>query len=125
MEEVKIIRLKTGEDIIAEVIHNNHQYTLIDPMRMDIRRDARTDANLLGLDMWLPFQLIESNMAVLWENDVLTTMTPTQDIIDYYFSMLAQAIETYSAHKNLQEISTSDMSDMLEAMIESDSSVLH
>lgn len=125
MEEVKIIRLKTGEDIIAEVIHNNHQYTLIDPMRMNIRRDARTDANLLGLDMWLPFQLIESNMAVLWENDVLTTMTPTQDIIDYYFSMLAQAIETYSAHKNLQEISTSDMSDMLEAMIESDSSVLH
>lgn len=125
MEEVRILRLKTGEDIIAEVIHENHQYTLIDPMRMDIRRDARTDANLLGLDMWLPFQLIESNMAVLWENDVLTTMKPTQDIVDYYLNMLAQAIETYSAHKNLQELTTSDMSEMLEAMMDSESSVLH
>jgi hypothetical protein len=125
MEEVKILRLKTGEDIIAEVIHDNHQYTLVDPMRLDIRRDDRTNANLLGLDMWLPFQLIESNMATLWENDVLTVMTPTQEIVDYYYSTLAEAIETYSAHKNLTELSSTDMAEVLKAMLESDSNQLH
>jgi len=55
MEEVKILRLKTGEDIIAEVIHDNHQYTLVDPMRLDIRRDDRTNANLLGIGYVVTF----------------------------------------------------------------------
>jgi len=81
---VKIVRLQSGEDIIANYIENveNEMVQLDNPMHLIFKRT--TKGTVMMLLPWLPIELIKDNSATIYTSDILTVYEPKDDLIQYY-----------------------------------------
>ena len=83
----KIIRMQSGEDIIADV-HNEPNHVKIDnPMRLVFRR-LPTGQTMMLLAPWLPNELVEEDYATISNSDILTIFNPKVKLIEYYNKMV-------------------------------------
>ena len=82
---VKIVRLVTGEDVLADFIEDSSDGTalLSNPMRLVFKR-MPTGQNAMHISPWLPFELIEENIAQIHCADILTIVNPKEELIDHY-----------------------------------------
>jgi hypothetical protein len=84
MADVKIVRLQNGEDIISECQEDvNGYYTLINPFVIFTKRMDGVKTSVF-LTPWLPIDIIEENIARVFVSDVVFTMIPTSDMVEYY-----------------------------------------
>lgn len=82
MNSIKIIRLQSGEDIIAMYAEDDEIAMLAEPMQMIVKRTTKGSA--MFLLPWLPVELIKENMASIYLADILTTVEPKEEMIAYY-----------------------------------------
>lgn len=82
MNNVKIVRLQSGEDIIANYAEDGEIALLAEPMMMIVKRT--TQGSAMFLLPWLPVELIKENLASIYLDDILTTVEPKQEMIEYY-----------------------------------------
>ena len=77
MDNIKIIRLQTGEDVIADYqqIEGDESVLLSNPMTLMFKRMPTGRAVML-MSPWLPLELVEKNEAWLYEADILTVIQP-------------------------------------------------
>jgi len=82
---VKIIRLVTGEDVLADFIEDSSDGTalLSNPMRLVFKR-LPTGQNAMHMSPWLPIELIQENIAQIHCADILTIVNPKEELIDHY-----------------------------------------
>ena len=85
MDNIKIVRLQTGEDVIADYtqVEGDASVLLTNPMCLIFKRMPTGRAVML-MSPWLPLELVEKNEAWLFEADILTIIQPKAQIIDYY-----------------------------------------
>jgi len=83
MNNVKLVRLQNGSDIISviEEIMEGH-YLLTDPMIFDVTNRGTTSHIMLSF--FLPQQLVQKNEVILNNKDILFITTPTEDFAEYY-----------------------------------------
>ena len=86
MPQVKLIRLKDGEDILCTYDVKDGHAELEDPLLVLFRRDAEGSGMIFM--PWLPVELIDSNIAVIDVNQVMTVMTPKQSLVSYYHTQI-------------------------------------
>ena len=67
MHNVKLIRMQSGEDIMASMFENDNsdQIQLNDPMRIVFRR-LPTGQTVMMMMPWLPVELIKENSAMIY-----------------------------------------------------------
>jgi hypothetical protein len=93
MDNVRIIRLKDGEDIIALYhLNSNGIIEMYDPMTLFYKRMSAGKSMLL-MSPWLPIELIQTNSACISMNEVLTIVEPRSALIEYYNNAVAEANE--------------------------------
>jgi hypothetical protein len=93
MDNVRIIRLKDGEDIIALYhLNSNGIIEMYDPMTLFYKRLSAGKSMLL-MSPWLPIELIQTNSACISMNEVLTIVEPRSALIEYYNNAVAEANE--------------------------------
>jgi len=82
---VKIIRLVTGEDVLADFIEDSSDGTalLSNPMHLVFKR-LPTGQNAMHMSPWLPIELIQENIAQIHCADILTIVNPKEELIDHY-----------------------------------------
>jgi hypothetical protein len=82
---VKIVRLVTGEDVLADFIQDSSDGTalLSNPMRLVFKR-MPTGQNAMHISPWLPIELIEENIAQIHCADILTVVNPKDELVDHY-----------------------------------------
>jgi hypothetical protein len=82
---VKIVRLVTGEDVLADFIQDSSDGTalLSNPMRLVFKR-MPTGQNAMHISPWLPIELIEENIAQIHCADILTVVNPKEELVDHY-----------------------------------------
>ena len=85
MHNVKIIRMQTGEDIMASMVGEEEAETVLleDPMRLIFRR-MPTGQTVLMMMPWLPIELIKDNNALIYNSDIITIIDPKESMIEYY-----------------------------------------
>jgi hypothetical protein len=85
MDNIKIVRLQSGEDVIADYtqVDGDASVLLTNPMTLMFKRMPTGRAVML-MSPWLPLELVEKNEAWLFEADILTIIQPKAQIIDYY-----------------------------------------
>lgn len=90
--EIKIIRLNTGEDIIATCImdDNNGSVTVGNPMRVIVRRLTDKGQSMLIMMPWLPLELVEEDLATINYNDIITVVSPKASFVEYYYDTVQQ-----------------------------------
>jgi len=82
---VKIVRLVTGEDVLADFIEDSSDGTalLSNPMRLFFKRMS-SGQNAMHMSPWLPIELIEENIAQIHSADILTVVNPRNELVDHY-----------------------------------------
>jgi hypothetical protein len=85
MDNIKIIRLQSGEDIIAAYKEEDGEGVVLlgNPMTLMFKR-LPTGKAIMLMSPWLPTELIESNSTWLYSNDILAVMQPKAHLVDYY-----------------------------------------
>ena len=105
---IKVVRLQSGEDIIADVIADENTTVLNSPMVLVIRRGPT--GSVMMMVPWLPVEVISDNIAILNNSEIVTETSPKDSLIEYYLNAIGQ-IEKESqrngdmlakANKNIQ-----------------------
>ena len=93
MHSVKIIRMQTGEDIMASMIGEEEAETVLleDPMRLIYRR-MPTGQTVLMMMPWLPVELIKDNNALIYNSDIITIIDPKESMIEYYENLVIKTM---------------------------------
>ena len=115
MDNIKIIRLQTGEDVIADYqqIDGDESVLLSNPMSLIFKRMPTGRAVML-MSPWLPLELVEKNEAWLYESDILTVVQPKQQIIDYYSNSVKEVEEDMIASAMDEENYLRDITDEMD-----------
>lgn len=93
MHNVKIIRMQTGEDIMAAMIGEEQEETVLltDPMRLIYRR-MPTGQTVLMMMPWLPIELIKDNNALIYNTDIITIIDPKESMVQYYSNLVTKTL---------------------------------
>jgi len=90
IENIKIVRLQSGEDIIADCQQDEENSTMVlnNPMHIIFKR-IPSGKTVMFMMPWLPIELIKENMAIIYDNDILTMFDPKDDLIEYYNQLIS------------------------------------
>lgn len=110
MDNIKIVRLQSGEDVIAS--YNDDQegsITLTNPMALIFKR-MPTGRAVMMMSPWLPLELVEDNIACIYAQDILSVFQPKQSIIDYYNTTVME-VEEDRQNEEMNELHDIDEND--------------
>lgn len=83
MDNIKIIRLQSGEDIIAACQQENGSTLVKNPLTVAFRR-LPTGKAMMMMIPWIPMEIVEFNSASIHNEDILTMFEPKQSLITFY-----------------------------------------
>lgn len=130
---VKLIRLNTGEDIVASCLMDDETGEILvgNPMKVYVKRVSEAGQTLLVMMPWLPLELIEDDFATLNFNDVITMVELKKSFVEYYmntvseYHALLEKKEMEIEEEQEEEPSEEEMQTMLDALKESRRNKLH
>jgi hypothetical protein len=117
MDNIKIIRLQNGDDIIGTVVFDYDEYYVKEPMLVELEYIGNKSS--LIMRQWLPTQLISKNEIKLKERDVLFVVEPAEDFCEYYthtVERLTELLDYKEKTKNMDEQQISNIMDAYEEM---------
>ena len=88
MNDVKIIKLKTTEDIICFYEEIGEKVKISNPFSVYIEYNRKTRSQNLIMNFWLPVNLIKSQSAILNSSEILTVMEPKEEFVEYFLNMV-------------------------------------
>ena len=102
-ENIKIVRLQSGEDIIADCQQDeeNSSMTLNNPMHIVFKR-IPSGRTVMFMMPWLPIELIKENSATIYDSDILTVFDPKEDLIEYYSQLITDEIMSDIGEQSLK-----------------------
>ena len=127
-EEIKIIRLNDGEDIISSYHTDESNGGLIvnNPMSLFFKRVNPT-RSVVMMAPWLPIELICNTSTRINNSQILTIMEPKKSLIEYYLNAVNNITENIRMNEdsidetlldNNQEDDTFDEEDSIEDDVE-------
>lgn len=115
---IKIVRLTTGEDIICNIEGDYHEssFKMVEPMSVGIHEGR----NQMGLVMrhWLPVQLIKKNEVTIVAKDILTVFEPNEDLKEYYLNTVEKIANLLKARDVADELTEDEANHIMEAISE-------
>ena len=83
-EGVRIVRLQSGEDIIAGYSGNTNTNLVVldNPMHLIFKRTPQ--GIVMMMLPWLPIELIKDNIATVLSGNILTIVDPKDNLKEYY-----------------------------------------
>lgn len=114
---IKIVRLQSGEDIMANCLEDEEHGTILldNPMHIIFKRLPTTGQTVMMMMPWLPIEVIKENSAIIYDSDVLTFVEPREDLIDYYGSAVVEAQLRMDKESPLSDIEDDDEDDEIDA----------
>lgn len=102
MDNIKMVRLQNGEDIIGIISSNTDGvYNVSHPMSVEIT--SRNGVPLLGMSNWLPVQLVKTNEVVITDKDIICMIEPSEDFIEYYNNTVEKISELLKSKKLIKD----------------------
>lgn len=118
MEQIKIVRLKTGTDIIGYIKEDNYLTYIRDAMVIELHEDLRNQKQILTLANWAPSSIIKVNECSIGENDILTKFEPTDIFVEHYLGTLKTISNLAKAKEETDKLGDDEIVSMIEAMEE-------
>ena len=114
---VRIIRLKNGEDILCNLLINEDKVliNLLEPML--ISTEIHFNEEHLVLTSWLPVSLIKENRSVIPITEVMCVMHPNDELIEYYNQMVIKMNSSLIV-KDADDLTEEEVVQMMEVMEE-------
>lgn len=117
---IKVIRLQSGEDIIADIISDGDYTILNNPMVVMVRRS--TTGSVMMMSPWLPVEVISDNIASINNSEIVTTVNPRDSLVEYYLTRVGETNEDIEKSDfSLNEYNASSTQDYLDTFLENNS----
>ena len=120
---VKILRLKNGDDIICDMEYDDGVYYCNMPMSIWMEHNSKMPK--LCMDHWLPVQVIEDNAVTLLEDDILCTMLPNNQLTEYYMNQIDEFNSVLRAKEEADKMSDDEIIDTIMALQEGSGATFH
>ena len=91
---IKIVRLKSGEDIIANVDNDIDRERVVLYYPMSFHIVDRSKMTQIILAHYLPYQLIEEDMCIMDSRDVLFYLDPNDSFKQYYVESVEKLVQS-------------------------------
>lgn len=83
-QNIKILRLNDGEDIITDYhVEQGNIVVMNNPMTLFFKR-LSVGKSMVLMQPWLPIELVDTNCAKIYTNQILTVIEPKSALIEYY-----------------------------------------
>jgi len=130
MEAIKILRLKSGEDIIAYLEQvDKLNFIVREPMVVLLKSDARSGKQIIMMDHWLPAPLIQNNEAFITESEIVTILEPTSEFSEYFEGAVDAIKKAKSTGEEMSnpddEVMNQDLMTTMLELVGPDISVVH
>jgi len=103
MDNIKIVRLQNGEDLIGDItFKSDDSFDIYEPMVVFI--DYRSKEAGLIMKHWLPLQLVKKNEITLHKKDILFFTEPTTDFEEYYIETVQRVHDMMAAKDQLKSM---------------------
>jgi len=114
MNNVKLIRLHNGDDIIATYEIKEDTVIVSEPMLVQMHLQG----NHMGLVLqhWLPIQIIKSNQTTISIKDILCFIESNDDLVEYYLNSVEKIKSLFSARESLDNQEMEDIEDEMESI---------
>jgi hypothetical protein len=100
---IKIFRLSSGEDIIAETERKDNLFKVINPIVFMLRNDTRSGNQTVSMTFWLPVSLMEKNQTIIDTRDIIAMMDPSADFAEYYLGAVENINNSRTSFKSTDE----------------------
>ena len=130
---IKIVRLQSGEDIIANYFVDDENGTIMldNPMHIIFKRNNNGQTVMMMMP-WLPVEIIKQNYAIIDMADILTIIDPKENLITHYGNTVIEIMERISAKEMEEELDDGeddeeelDLENLMEIMHQKRKSNLH
>ena len=130
---IKIVRLQSGEDIIANYFVDDENGTIMldNPMHIIFKRNNNGQTVMMMMP-WLPVEIIKQNHAIIDMADILTIIDPKENLITHYGNTVIEIMERISAKEMEEELDDGeddeeelDLENLMEIMHQKRKSNLH
>lgn len=125
MNNIKIVRLKNGEDIVGQINNVDDSYDVIEPMTVDVEYRGKEPG--LVMRHWLPVQLVKHNEINIKQSDVLCVLEPSDDFVEYYVHTVEKIHDLLKARNLVDELDDDEVNDIMDALdeLQQDGNTLH
>lgn len=90
MNQIKIIRLVDGEDIVASFdVLSSGNIRVYNPMTLFFKR-MTAERSVVLMTPWLPLELMEDDVAEIIESKIMSFLQPKKSLVDYYIKYVEQ-----------------------------------
>jgi len=95
---IKIVRLQSGEDIIANYFCDDENQTIMldNPLHIIFKRLNRGQTVMMMMP-WLPVEIIKDNHAIITASNVLTILEPNDNLLQHYGNSILEIQEGLDA----------------------------
>ena len=109
---IKIVRLQSGEDIIANYFVDDENGTIMldNPMHIIFKRNNNGQTVMMMMP-WLPVEIIKQNHAIIDMADILTIIDPKENLITHYGNTVIEIMERMSTKEMEEELDDGDDDD--------------
>ena len=122
---IKIVRLKNGEDIIGNLCNKDDgNLDITEPMSVQIVEEGNHRPGLV-MSHWLPVQLIKKNEITINSRDVLTMFDPNEEFCEYYQNTVDKLHDVMKAREYTDSLSDEEIEEVMESLIESKGQSIH
>ena len=122
MDNIRILRLKSGEDIIAVYQYDEElcEVVLSDPMCIMFKR-LPNGKSFMMINPWLPVEIIEDNTARIDPNEILTMSYPKEAVSVYYKRLVNETnIEALESYQQIESYLNNDVDTDEDEMLDDD-----
>jgi small nuclear ribonucleoprotein (snRNP)-like protein len=116
MDNIKIVRLKNGEDIVGQLTNVDDSYDVVEPMTVDVEYRGKEPG--LVMRHWLPIQLVKYNEITIKQTDVLCVLEPSEDFAEYYMNTVEKVHDLLKARNLVDELDDDEVNDIMDALDE-------
>ena len=106
---IKVIRLQSGEDVIADIIDDEDVTILNNPMVLVLRRSPT--GSVMMMSPWLPVEVISDNIASINNTEIVTITNPRDSLVEYYLTRVGQTIIEVEKSDEMLQKYNQDLSD--------------
>jgi len=122
---IKIVRLKNGEDIIGNLCSKeNGNMDITEPMSVQIVEQGERRPGLV-MSHWLPVQLIKKNEITINSRDVLTMFDPNEEFCEYYSNTVEKLHAVLKVREYTDSLTDEELEDIMDSLEESRGQSIH
>jgi hypothetical protein len=114
MDNIKIIRLEDGEDIITSYQIEEETDTIVmnNPMTLFFKR-ITPGKSMVMMSPWMPAELLKINSAKIHAHRIVSIFEPKSSLVEYYLSAVDECNEIIKMNEKLIDTSLLDQKDAL------------